>query len=701
MDLTRHWLDAQKSTPSFVSNFNDIQDILDAPLPAALRSHSPRATSMGAGHRSQTPPPGGRSMSVHSNRYGGYNGAASGAAVTPGRKIHEELIEKGKLYEQRREALREKALREEQKKANQSRFRKDNLAKTPPASKEEQRRQKLEDEAERKKRFEKLWRDGKKKEEEDMYNRMKAEKAEKAALESYGFKPRISGKGRRTTSRVSLVEQQSNWQRRKEEELDRLRRERIVEEMAHVQDGPDISIRSQKIAMKVREREGLAGLSHIEAMLERDRLKKLARWEEAQRERMKESANPKITVHAAALPREGSVGDRLYAESFEMEERKAQRIRERLTEKHESFTPRITPYAASVRRDRPVEDELMFRHLEALAERDEQSRMQEERIIEQHVPAINPVSDAIASRLPFSARERLYQPRKTFVDPEPEQFSRTASTNSTNSTMSQSEREAARQARLEKDEQRRRERLEQLAAEKERKEMAECTFTPKTKHRTPTRTRGDAGDLYSRNEQWQKRKEMKLQEQAELRSKSELEGCTFHPHVEEHRSQERLRSIYGGDGTPWGVQEYLERQKEARRLQEERQERQQTNTESWRPGVTVPKEFRFTNPGDRAVRALERPVAPLPRDSSPPREYSSGHRFGAMNLPSPHHFSASGYGRNSEGRDNSVPPPPPPPEDSPRRPLVPYSVMEHRGGNIGGLSPQAASQRLRGSPARY
>jgi hypothetical protein len=696
MDLTRHWLAAQRSTPSFVSTFNDISDILDAPLPAALRAHSPRSMN-----RSQTP---GRSVTPT---------AALAAAYTPGRKIHEELIEKGKLYEQRKEALREKYIREELKAMTpRSKTGAAAASSTPaPANPEERRRQREEAEKERKKKFEKLYKEAKRREDEEYFRKLKVEKEEKEKLEGYGFKPKISSKARRTTSRVSLVDQQSTWQRRKEEELERLRRERIVEEMAEVQEGPDITLRSQKIAMKLREKEGLAGLSHIEAMLERDRLKKLARWEEQQKAKMQESANPKITMFAAELPRPGEVGDRLYAESFEIEERKAQRIREKLGSKQESFTPRITSYASSVRRDRPVEDDLMMRHLEALAERDELLRQQEERRVEQHMPAINPVSDAIASRLPLSARERLYQQKPRSEDRENESqqrnsFARTNSTTSTASTLT-AERERERAEKMRRDEERRREKIEQLQQEKLRKELEECTFTPKTSRRTPSQgpdgnvAPGAGGtpkllnpaETYNRMEQWQKRREMKLAEQLAQKKEAERNGCTFAPNVDLHRDPHQSlnvtagNTIYGGDGKPWGMDEFIQRQQLARKEREERAAKQTTDTSHWRPGSTIPVEFRFHQPAN--VRALDRPVGPGPREPSPDQVRSEqppvGHQGPTASSSARFGVIPGGTGGGPSGSSNA--------------PIVPFSVLEHQQ-TSGGLSPEAARQTL-GLGQRY
>ena len=81
--MTKLWLDAQKATPSFLSTMAEVADILDAPLPAGLRDPT-----------------------LVSNRHK----HSPGASRTPNHAatIHEELIMKGRLYQQKREALQER-----------------------------------------------------------------------------------------------------------------------------------------------------------------------------------------------------------------------------------------------------------------------------------------------------------------------------------------------------------------------------------------------------------------------------------------------------------------------------------------------------------------------------------------------------------------------------------------------------------------
>lgn len=595
MELAKRWLDSQKATPSFVSGRGEEQSfggidmsILDRPLPRAL---SP-----------------GRKTPVRRNS------PSSRLAYTPRAAVHEELMAKGRLYEQRREALREKRIRDELKEN-----------KRVPRVSLQARMLKREEPIEN--RFRKLQ---KEKEEQKKFELMKLDDKLEDAHASFQYKPKISNRGRRATSRLLLQsDQHEAWLRRREEKLEAERLKWVTAEMAEVHDTPDINPHSERLAAKRREREGLAGMSHIDAMIERDRLRKLAVYER-QSEMLNEiNPNPKITQFAASIPRSGTAGDRLYAHSFEIEERRAERMRQKLEEEGSSafHAPKITDTAASKPRNMTVEDELMHRHLEALQEREAAIRHHMERENERHTPAINPVSDAIAARLQQTPKERLLEPRAIYVDTSaqpsfaPQLSSRARSTSRSSSTTSFHEREAHRLETLEKAAQRRQEKLMQLKQEKAQRELEECTFQPETHSWMAT---DPQGDLYDRTSQWQRRREKKLEEQRSSRHETDLNGCTFHPTVHDaNRTPPPSRNVvYGGDGKAWGVQEFVERQKEARRRREEEEARLYDTGHKWRNEPTQPREFLLGQHDAQRIRSLDPPVNPRP-SATVAREASS------------------------------------------------------------------------------
>lgn len=569
MEVTLRWLAGQKDTPSFVNNWGDnITNILDAPLPKSLRDGSPpsrRADSF----------MGGISLREGSKTPTAYRGPT----------IHDTLIEKGKMAAMRREALQEKALDDERK----------TLRSTPNISMEakkiplrtepiETRLLRKAEESNVKQLFE---------------SEIRKQQLAKAMVTTAPFKPNISSRGKRAEAKVTTADYHKNWHRRREQRLESRRTELLINEMAELRDGPDINVRSAKLAAAKKEKEGLAGMPHVEAMLERDRLTKLAAWERSQKE-LEAMSNPQITVYAATLPRDAPAAERLYLQSFEAQERRSQLAREHeATIVSRSYSPRISKLAASTPRTMRVEDEIMQRHAESQAILEEKRRMQLEREVGCHQPAINPVSDAIAARLPSTAKERLFQPRQhvdaAYMSPS---ASRARSTSvATVSSIAAIERTEA----LNKYEERRDANLQKLRQQQAEREMEECTFAP-----TTNRTLRTPGSVTERNDQWMVRRDMKLDEQRRALAATELKDCTFAP-AREERSASTGDTIYGGDGRPWGSSEFVQRMEEARKIRQEKQERQsRAPATNWRPTITQPVEFQLGR-AKTPVRSLQRP----------------------------------------------------------------------------------------------
>ncbi|KAH9598280.1 hypothetical protein LSM04_009532 [Trypanosoma melophagium] len=87
---------------------------------------------------------------------------------------------------------------------------------------------------------------------------------------------------------------------------------------------PTINAHSGEIVRRVRHRDGLQDLTYVGAMLERDRIAQLARWEQHQQHHQSQqdtSFSPRITAYAAALQRDGNTTKRLMAYARRRSER--------------------------------------------------------------------------------------------------------------------------------------------------------------------------------------------------------------------------------------------------------------------------------------------------------------------------------------------------------------------------------------------
>ncbi|ORC93446.1 uncharacterized protein TM35_000013230 [Trypanosoma theileri] len=618
------YLDDQRETPSFSVNLfaERINSILEAPLPKCLRlkgegDTKPSITSITGSHAAQIVSP------RRSARSGG-------VGIQHKKPIHEVLLDKGRLAAEQKEALRLKVLEEELSELRPApSITYETLKKTPrKGTPIENRLLMRAQEAEKRRQHEAKCR------EEQMLKEMSV---------IAPFRPNISRRGRKATpkARKMAEEAQNDWYRRREEKREAIRTAKVLEDLSEVRDGPIINPRSERLAARRREREGLSGLSGIEALIERDRIAQVKRWERHEMEKRKEQT-PQITLYAATLQREGDAAERLYADSYEKEVRRLQRERQlKYDNNRPLFTPRISPHAATKPRFCNVEDELMQKHMQSMVLKEEMRRREEAEELRRHQPAIDPVSEAIAARLPDTSLERLYRhPRRVqrYMDSterEVEAETKTtisgvkvgAAAAAAESSFNGSNRgttsrvtslpESMAEA-LQSYEERRLEKMRRLQEEQERRQREECTFAPVTNGRGANI--GGPEDVATRNQQWLARREGKLREMRQRKEIEKVRDCTFKPERETtYPLSARGESVYGGDGTPWGVQEYLERQQEARRLRQEREMRLQRRPSSApRPSVTTPQEFVLGRREGTPVRSLQRP--PHVRLMSPDRD---------------------------------------------------------------------------------
>jgi hypothetical protein len=623
---TRNLAEVQRSTPSFVAagatdhsiHFDRVINQMPSTLAAAsgpIAAASPAATSARGLPRALTP-------------------TQSSRAKSPSASVHESLLERGKLYEQRKEALREKSVRRE-------------LARCRSVPKISRMGHDIERPSDIKDRLMAVFQERQKVKE---FETIIATKKEDEIMERW-FQPHISHKGRRAQGRTKSKKQQhETWEYKRQQRLEALRREKILKEMQDLHGAPDIDPRSQVLAARRREREGLAGYTHIEAMLERDRLSRLARWEDQQRQQalLAQAASPKITEFAASLNRGDDVAERLQREAEARERRRQERERQYFDE--QAGKGKSGPAGGSFDPDSLVE-----RHAVYMQRRDEKIRSIQEAEKALHTPAIDPVSEKLAARLPMSPMERLVQPRARTPT------SRVSSINGGPSEAQSSPRssrpavtESDVQAyeRLQLAEARRKLRVEAARAEQAKRQLDECTFRPQTTTHyyegreanggSNTTAGSDAAAVYSRSQEWQQRRLDKLEEQRRQRAEQEREAHPFAPAVV------GLGPVPSGDasaGDVSGFSSFLARQQMARNRRHAESDaapqspvtpRRPVGADG-RPLQTVPVAPALGRERDPAqvpvVLSLVRPVEPpslgyatyiAPRDSGPGHAHHPG-----------------------------------------------------------------------------
>jgi hypothetical protein len=600
---SQRWIEQQRGRPSFVVAGRDAQDIAFEHtllhMPASLQSialppaaaysaaatNSPLSVPVSsprrlAAARAATPPS--RSVGTPARAHS----PGAGQATTP---IHERLLQRGQLYEQRLEALRERAIHNEVRRCR-------SVPKISSMGHNIQRDSAIEvrlaNVAEEKKQV-------------GLFNIQIMEKRERGIIEKW-FHPQISAKGKRSTGKAKKEKQKllhETWEYKRQQRIEELRKEKIVKELGDVRGMPDIDPRSELLAARRREKEGMAGYTHLEAMLERDRLAKLARWEEQQRAAQAATiASPKITTFAATMRRSGDVADRLMAEAAAREERRLER--ERLYLEEERGGQGGTPG----REFRP--DELLARHQLAVQRRDERIRQVHANESRMHNPTINPTSDHLASRMSQSTMERLTTPPRSRTPGRSEQ-------QQPRSTTPRSVRGGGEDSnlfeRLQLAEARRKLHIEAAKSEKEAKELEACTFAPATtvNYYPPAQADTPRG-VYERMKQWDQRRQDRIDEQRKRGAAEELDGYTFAPRINAAQN-----SNFSTDNIS-GFQDFVTRQQSAARQRPEGDRPPAQHDGSHRQASTTPqapllgRERDAVAPGRApVVLSLQRPV-PVP-----------------------------------------------------------------------------------------
>ena len=514
--------------------------------------------------------------------------------------LHDTLLEKGKLYEQRKEACREVAIKSELAKLRaKPRITKMGRSKNYDRKIEE--------------RFIEL--------ENRRQNDLKEARAGREEDKpQFTFKPNITKKGKRAAVRTNTSGGvQDQWKQRRDQKLDDARQRVVIEELSQMQTAPTINEHSQRIIeRKTKDDSGISRgphYTHADSLLERDRLSKLNLWEKYQQEQVEQQpGNPKITPFAANLQRDGEICQRLYEQSFDKEERKnhlaLKKMQDEGTECY--HTPRITMNAAVLRRCIPVEDDLLERHEVSKTRKEEGMRQTLEREQHLHKPAINPVSDEIASRLCQTSKERLYGQKTDYSALQQQFLDAQESVQSSQRRSSSLHRRSSTvdfHLRGKRGKELSEKRMGLLRSQHESKVMEDCTFKPRI-CRPPLDRANNNMDFLNRAQQQMKKKDENLREARLERDLKERSDCPFKPNIGYFSDgPSKDEGIYGGDGKAWGFGDFVERHRMARKLQTDKEKGGWVTGKNWKNQVTVPNEFSLGRK-EGPIKSLQKPLSP-------------------------------------------------------------------------------------------
>ncbi|CBZ23786.1 conserved hypothetical protein [Leishmania mexicana MHOM/GT/2001/U1103] len=546
--------------------------------------------------------------SLHSSHSPQRSAAASTKCPLP---IYEALLQKGRLMQEHRERLRQEAIEREMREVRPAPRVAISAAPLPVEAPRSARRlppkgQRIEDRL--------LQRAKEKHALEEKAGQVRAEREAEELAVIAPFHPHISAHALATKSRYKEPPpDRATWRARRLAELAQMRQSSDAEMLEELQDVPSINPRSAKLAALRKAREDLDGVPVPDALLLSEHRRRLAQWQAAEAEREAQShAGPSITRHAARMRRVGCVGDRLHAESYEVAIRLLQR-EVAWREAHTPFQPLVTPLGAvtAPRYQREGDTGAHKRTLEGSRIFSRQNSAPRDSF----QPSINPVSAAIAQRLPETAMERLCRPSavhslSSYVDPAsltdvsgvspsiaarsqtrccllrmPSSHPQHSAVSNTLSATSGALPSSV-VASLDAYERRRQRRLEALRKEQAEHEQRECTFQPQINAHASSLTdvfasasgqRGPSA-VARRNGEWQQQRERHLETMRQWQAERAAAEQTMETRVRGGArtavasSSSLSYSVYGGDGTPWGVEEYLARQKLARAMRQRTQE---------------------------------------------------------------------------------------------------------------------------------
>lgn len=425
------------------------------------------------------------------------------------------------------------------------------------------------------------------------------------------FKPTISKMSQELEGR-EILEVNKTWVLEKEKKLNELRDEKQKNEDRGLQKKPSLNARTLKLVSKMKERRstGVPIEEYLE-QLEQKRQEELVKKTEKYISQTNQGT-PKISSYAAALVREGPVSTRLFKESLKIREQKTENERRKILEEQHEIALLISPNRRNSA-GAPVFEELLKRDEQIRLRNQEKMQQLLEKERELHHPKINPVSRVIASNLPNSSKDRLYNGTKLFTrtprqtdEEHPFSFKPEICAKSRDLAKEKGILGPNRIVGLMAHEKKKQDNLKSLKLFYNQRELEECTFTP--------RTRGVAVDLVpeafnDRIEKWEKKRKEKVAKEKTTVDRKELESCTFKPNTEKGNGENRYR-FEPNNEDPLGFDEFVQRQKQAREMKESVFKGVFSTGERWRNQVTVPQEFQLGKNRSIRIRSLQRPLSP-------------------------------------------------------------------------------------------
>eukprot|EP01064_Diplonema_japonicum_P005670 TRINITY_DN13767_c0_g1_i2.p1 TRINITY_DN13767_c0_g1~~TRINITY_DN13767_c0_g1_i2.p1 ORF type:complete len:595 (+),score=118.14 TRINITY_DN13767_c0_g1_i2:3-1787(+) len=383
---------------------------------------------------------------------------------------------------------------------------------------------------------------------------------------------------------------------RKADKINHLRNQLLEEEGRTMRDTPHIDPNSKKLATNRTK-----GMSVEDYLLFSDKKHKEEMYEKHEQESQCVQGQPSITKHAAALKREGDVSTRLYEQRFgfnisELNASAASRAEKGLADamrhrgEQEPFHPKINQHKATNRdphRREKVEEKLHKKHREIVRERELAYRkLQEEAREASAMVHTSKQSDSIYANADLERTAQRRQQRKSLGN---EAKTPTKKTTSVGFSKRLTEWEAMRTKK--------RQDTDSMKAELVRKEMAECTFDPfKSPALRRARSSGVSrhsrggyteGTLAERSTSWLIKRESKLNQQKQEGKKSELEGCTFVPYINQD-----IPDMSENADNAYGYNEFINRLRKARTDKEECKQREEetfSQGKKWTGQATTPR----------------------------------------------------------------------------------------------------------------
>ena len=371
-----------------------------------------------------------------------------------------------------------------------------------------------------------------------------AESAHREEMETLKANPTITARARHTKRHVKDMQR---WEDQRKAKIEKAREQQSAITNETVQAGPRISRNSERLVKNMNRTRDIGDHLNAQAQVS-ERRKKILRDKKIKEE--KQQHIPTISVHSASLRREGKVGDRLYGEWLEREQKKQEEALDRAWEEaHKEPKLAIHPSTNKRGKDKGAKDDLpvgerLYQKGKEYKKKAAALRAAEERAKENQQPSApgaysQLLVELMEKRTNTTSAERLQRPTRrlkqsTVADLEEEEMNCTFQPHiNRTSRMIDS---AANSDQLEPG-QKRRDLLFQRAEEYEfkrarmqeaylKQEMAHCTFSPQVSHREAAGPR-EGGNVVQRSMEWLKQKESRAEEKKRIADEKEMRECTF------------------------------------------------------------------------------------------------------------------------------------------------------------------------------